>query len=56
MTGLSNTEQLAFSTHQTEFASIRVGMWFSTNILGVILRINAFTVGKVEFIVVGLGF
>ena len=36
--------------------SIRVGMWFSTNILSVILRINAFTVGKVEFIVVGLGF
>ena len=30
-------------------------MWFSTNILSVILRINAFTVGKVEFIVVELG-
>ena len=55
MTGLSNTEQLTFSTHQTELASIRVGMWFSTNILSVILRLNVFFVGKVEFIVVGLG-
>ena len=30
-------------------------MWFSTNILSVILRLNVFFVGKVEFIVVGLG-
>ncbi len=55
MTGLSNTEQLAFSNHQNEFSSIRVGMWFSTNILSVFLRLNVFPVGKVDFKVVGLG-
>ena len=30
-------------------------MWFSTNILSFILRLNVFFVGKVEFIVVGFG-